>query len=136
LWVSIFAGTYLTSFHLKERKYATWRILLLWLLSGLGGNFFSALFEDKCTLVVGASGAVFGMVGLFVGDFMLNFETIKRWVSIAHVCPLTPWFSMQSCNPEDSQTIGDTLRDTSRWNDCDWLRRKVQGSLYISRSFT
>jgi membrane associated rhomboid family serine protease len=67
----------------------------LWLLSGLGGNFFSALFEDKCTLVVGASGAVFGMVGLFVGDFMLNFETIKRWVSIAHVV-------IQFCNTKDS----------------------------------
>ncbi|GAQ79753.1 rhomboid-like protease [Klebsormidium nitens] len=70
LWLVL--GLYL------ERKYATWRIALLWLLSGLGGNFFSALFEDKCTLVVGASGAVFGMVGLFVGDFMLNFETIRR----------------------------------------------------------
>lgn len=76
----------------QERKYATWRIVLLWLLSGLGGNFFSALFEDKCTLVVGASGAVFGMVGLFVGDFMLNFETIKRCVVLAGSClPFQAW---------------------------------------------
>ncbi|KAK3252000.1 hypothetical protein CYMTET_38690 [Cymbomonas tetramitiformis] len=61
-----------------EIKYGTPAVLLIWLISGLGGNFFSAMFEDSCILVVGASGSVFGFVGLFFADMVLNFETLKR----------------------------------------------------------
>lgn len=42
------------------------------------GSLFSASFEDPCTAVVGASGGVFGLVGLFLADVLLNFETTKR----------------------------------------------------------
>ncbi len=42
------------------------------------GNFFSAAFEDTCLALVGASGGVFGMVGLFIADMIVNFSTIKR----------------------------------------------------------
>lgn len=42
------------------------------------GNFFSAAFEDTCLALVGASGGVFGMVGLFIADMVVNFSTIKR----------------------------------------------------------
>eukprot|EP00854_Cymbomonas_tetramitiformis_P001449 gene1449-2071_t len=62
----------------REIKYGTPAVLLIWLISGLGGNFFSAMFEDSCILVVGASGSVFGFVGLFFADMVLNFETLKR----------------------------------------------------------
>ncbi|CAL8468309.1 g7849 [Coccomyxa elongata] len=61
-----------------EEKYGCWRMLLLWLFSALGGNFFSAAFEDTCLALVGASGGVFGMVGLFIADMIVNFSTIKR----------------------------------------------------------
>jgi membrane associated rhomboid family serine protease len=47
---------------------------------GVVRHLFSALIKDKCTLAVGASGAVFEMIGLFVSDSMLNFETIRRSV--------------------------------------------------------
>lgn len=43
----------------------------------MGGAFFSALFEDGCKIVVGVSGGVFGMFGLFIADMMLNFESIQ-----------------------------------------------------------
>ena len=42
------------------------------------GNFFSAAFEGACATVQGASGGVFGMMGLFIADLVLNFETVKR----------------------------------------------------------
>ncbi|KAK3283887.1 hypothetical protein CYMTET_8437 [Cymbomonas tetramitiformis] len=61
-----------------ENKYGTIRIFGIWLLSGVGGNMFSALFEDNCTLTVGASGSVFGMFGLYVADMLLNFESITN----------------------------------------------------------
>jgi len=49
---------------------------------GVGvGNFFSAAFENGCATVQGASGGVFGMIGLFIADLVLNFETVQRYAS-------------------------------------------------------
>lgn len=48
------------------------------------GNFFSAAFEDTCLALVGASGGVFGMVGLFIADMIVNFSYIKRQ-ALAHL---------------------------------------------------
>ncbi len=42
------------------------------------GNFFSAAFEDNCLAVAGASGGIFGMIGLYLADMILNFQSIKR----------------------------------------------------------
>ena len=42
------------------------------------GNFFSAAFEDRCLAVAGASGGIFGLLGLFIADMVLNFETLTR----------------------------------------------------------
>ena len=42
------------------------------------GAVVSASFEPPCTAVVGASGGVFGLVGLFLADLLLNFETTTR----------------------------------------------------------
>lgn len=46
--------------------------------AGIGGNLISAAFESPCILVVGASGAVFGLQGFFIADLIVNFETITR----------------------------------------------------------
>lgn len=61
-----------------ETKYGAWRVAILWFISCLGGQLTSAIGEDKCKMVVGASGGVFGLVGLFVADMAINFRTIKR----------------------------------------------------------
>jgi membrane associated rhomboid family serine protease len=63
---------------LLETKYGFWRIALVWFMSCLGGQMLSATTEDPCSHVVGASGGVFGMIGLFVADMVVNFQTIKR----------------------------------------------------------
>lgn len=42
------------------------------------GSLFSAAFEDPCIAVVGASGGVFGVVGLFIADMIMNFKHIRR----------------------------------------------------------
>jgi hypothetical protein len=44
--------------------------------AGVGANLISSTFESYCTLLVGASGAVFGFMGLFVADLIVNFESI------------------------------------------------------------
>ncbi|GMH43202.1 hypothetical protein BSKO_11124 [Bryopsis sp. KO-2023] len=61
-----------------EVKYGWWRICFLWFTSHMGGALFSAVLENPCTAVVGASGGVFGLMGLFIADMVLNFRTIKR----------------------------------------------------------
>ena len=61
-----------------ERKYGAWRIAVLWCVASVGGQLTSAVWEDWCKVVVGASGGVFGVMGLFVVDMVVNFKTIKR----------------------------------------------------------
>ncbi|CAD7695058.1 unnamed protein product [Ostreobium quekettii] len=65
----------LFSTHL-EHKYGTLRIGALSFFAGIGGNLLSAAFEDVCDVVVGASGCCFGLLGLFVADMLLNFESV------------------------------------------------------------
>lgn len=60
-----------------ENKFGTLRTFVIAFLSAIGGGLFSAVLEDPCDIVVGASGVVFGMVGLFAVDFCLNFRKIQ-----------------------------------------------------------
>ncbi|KAK9803187.1 hypothetical protein WJX72_011823 [[Myrmecia] bisecta] len=84
-----------------EEKYGTWRITLLFFLSALGGNLFSAVFENNCVAVAGASGGVFGMLGLFIGDMILNFESLKRPIlrSILMTCFLVYFIITVATSP-------------------------------------
>lgn len=61
-----------------EQKYGAWRVGVLWAAACLGGQLISAVWEDPCRVIVGASGGVFGIMGLFVADMIVNFRTIKR----------------------------------------------------------
>jgi len=47
-------------------------------MAGLAGNFCSAAFEESCVIVVGSSGSVFGFIGFYIADILLNFETLPR----------------------------------------------------------
>ncbi|DBB06814.1 hypothetical protein WJX82_002835 [Trebouxia sp. C0006] len=61
-----------------EEKYGAFRVAFIFFWSAIGGNFFSAAFEDRCAAVAGASGGIFGLLGLFIADMVLNFETLTR----------------------------------------------------------
>lgn len=61
-----------------ESKYGWWRTTGLWLLALLGAGFFAAALENGCEAVVGSSGGIFGLVGLYIADLVINFERIKR----------------------------------------------------------
>ena len=65
--------------HSMQSAASSWH-LLRWQSRAWTGNFFSAAFEDTCLALVGASGGVFGMVGLFIADMIVNFSYIKRQV--------------------------------------------------------
>jgi membrane associated rhomboid family serine protease len=49
-----------------EHTYGPIRVAVIFLASAFGANFLSMTFEDPCVLYVGASGAVFGFVGLAI----------------------------------------------------------------------
>ncbi|GMH33948.1 hypothetical protein BSKO_01782 [Bryopsis sp. KO-2023] len=55
-----------------EYNYGGFRLLFVAFLAGLGGNFLSALLEDQCSMVVGASGVVFGLIGFGLVDLVFN----------------------------------------------------------------
>ena len=61
-----------------ERLYGTSRIVFISFISALGGLFISATFENPCIVVVGASGMIFGIAGLWIADMVVNFHHHKR----------------------------------------------------------
>lgn len=67
--VFVFIATYL------ELKYGGLCVLWITFLAGMGGNFLSALMEAHCSMVVGASGIVFGLVGFGLTDIVFDRET-------------------------------------------------------------
>ena len=38
----------------------------------------SAVVEDPCTSVVGASGGIYGLVGMYIMEFILDWKVLKR----------------------------------------------------------
>ena len=83
-----------------ERRFGTWRIAVLYLLSGLFGTIVSIVFLLG-VLSVGASASVFGLVGACWADLVINYCarcTLKEsnWICLVatalNVCiGLTPW---------------------------------------------
>lgn len=50
-----------------EYHYGIIRVLIVAWASGLGGNFVSAVIEDPCAVVIGFSGAIFGLLAFNLG---------------------------------------------------------------------
>ena len=46
--------------------------------SGRAGAFFAAVTQSACKPTVGASGGIFGMMGLFIADMIMNNRTLTR----------------------------------------------------------
>ena len=57
-----------------EHKYGTTRIVIISFFAGFGGNLFSAVADDGCNILVGASGMIFGLVGFWIADLLINFH--------------------------------------------------------------
>jgi len=70
LWV-LAAGT--------EVSYGPARTAVVYFAAGVGGNLLSAVTEESsCLVVVGSSGAIYGLIGLYTASLVVNFEKI-RW---------------------------------------------------------
>lgn len=59
-----------------ENAFGWWRVMIVYLLSGLFGNVLSAVFMPH-VMSVGASGALFGFVGALLADFWLHHKFMK-----------------------------------------------------------
>lgn len=58
----------------------TVRIGLLYIISGLGGSLFSGLFIQS-NISVGASGALFGLLGAMLSELITNWTIYANKVS-------------------------------------------------------
>ena len=45
------------------------------------GAFFAAVTQSACKPTAGASGGIFGMMGLFIADMIMNHHTLTRHAS-------------------------------------------------------
>ena len=61
-----------------ERRYGAVRLAPTVLLTIVGGNLLSTLFESNCSIYSGLSGGVYGMVALLIADLVVNFDSILR----------------------------------------------------------
>ena len=61
---------------LETSVMGTFKTIILYFISGIGGNLFSYLIADDKT-GVGASGAIFGIVGAFAGFLVINWSALK-----------------------------------------------------------
>ena len=64
---------------LVEKSYGAPRTALLYLLSGLGGNLAGLWFGNARGMSIGASGAVFGMMGATGGYVLRNKRTLGSY---------------------------------------------------------
>jgi len=66
-----------------ERILGHWRFVVLFLISALGGSVASYVFSDVRTVSVGASGAIFGLMGaLVIAGRRLRFDITQVLVLI------------------------------------------------------
>jgi membrane associated rhomboid family serine protease len=60
-----------------ERAYGTLKIIIIFVVAGIMGELFSALFNPNA-VGVGASGATMGITGSLFGEFFHNYKKIKN----------------------------------------------------------
>ncbi|KXS22541.1 rhomboid-domain-containing protein [Gonapodya prolifera JEL478] len=68
-----------------ERFEGPVRTLLIWIISGLGGNVTSAVFGRSNTVGVGASGSICGVVGALAAQLFVNFDVARnKWWALLY----------------------------------------------------
>ncbi|KAK9668702.1 hypothetical protein RND81_13G079500 [Saponaria officinalis] len=63
-----------------EREFGFVKIGLLYMIAGLGGSLMSALFV-RSSISVGASGAVFGLLGAMLSELIINWTIYRNKIS-------------------------------------------------------
>ena len=81
--VSNCISLFFLGYHIENEINNTLKFILLYLISGLSGNFLSLLFNQK-DISVGASGAVIGLCGYFVIYFILNYKKMSKAKKISY----------------------------------------------------
>ena len=56
-----------------------WRVYLVYLLGGLAGALASFLFKDHGPMSVGASGAIYALIGTVTGFVLRHYRNLPRW---------------------------------------------------------
>ncbi|KAK3119390.1 hypothetical protein QOZ80_9BG0719020 [Eleusine coracana subsp. coracana] len=64
-----------------EQEFGFVRIGLVYLISGFGGSLMSALFIQSTTVSVGASGALFGLIGSMLSELITNWSLYANKVA-------------------------------------------------------
>jgi len=59
-----------------ERVWGPWRIIPIYLISGIVGNIWTAIFNR--TVSIGASGALMGLYGALVADNLVNWKVMRH----------------------------------------------------------
>jgi rhomboid protease GluP len=70
-----------------ERFYTSWRFLLVYLMSGIGGVILSFALSES--LSVGASGAIFGLIGALGGFFFQHRKLLNVTHQLRHLITVT-----------------------------------------------
>ncbi|EEE61525.1 hypothetical protein OsJ_15827 [Oryza sativa Japonica Group] len=56
-----------------EQQFGFWKVGLVYLVSGFGGSVLSVLFISRNGITVGASGALFGLLGAMLSELITNW---------------------------------------------------------------
>ena len=69
-----------------EHKFGVGRVAVIWLVSAVGGALFALSFGQACTVIVGCSGVIFGLIGLYVVDLALHFKIFRFLWFLLIIC--------------------------------------------------
>jgi membrane associated rhomboid family serine protease len=95
------------------------RIGIIYLLSGFGGSVLSALFLRNHNISVGASGALFGLLGSMLSEIFMNWTIYSNKVSRRNaLCFFSLLFSCFGASFSSFALAGSSHHNSSVYN-CD-----------------
>jgi len=68
-----------------ELSYSKYQFIIIYFISGLIGSFFSMLFLDFYTISLGASGAIFGLIGAAFSILIVQRDTPLMFLGLMYV---------------------------------------------------
>ena len=74
-----------------ELSYSKYQFIIIYFVSGLVGSFFSMLFLDFNTISLGASGAIFGLIGAAFSILIIQRDTPLIFLGLIYVFYFIRW---------------------------------------------